>query len=135
METINIEKDIKVMYVTAASFPDGIQDAFELLRKTIPVYDNRRVFGISRPEGNDIIYRAGVEELKDDEAEHYGCKALVLRKGNYISMVVHNYAEDISSINAAFDQLLHQQGLDPKGYCVEVYNNETDVLCMVRLEA
>ena len=134
MKTIKLDKDIQVMYVTATSFPDGIQEAFEKLHLTVPVSANRRVFGISRPEGgNGIVYRAAVEEIEDGEAKEYGLQTLILKKGNYVSTTIHNFSDDVESIGRTFRQMLDEPNIDPQGYCVEIYSNN-DVECIVRLE-
>ena len=135
METTILENNIKVFYVTATSFPDGIKEAHEKLHSLIPFSKERKYFGVSRPENNsDIVYRAAAEEMKEGEAEKLNCKTLVLKKGKYISFTVNDYMQDLSSIERAFKQLLSHPGLDPQGYCVEWYLNEKDVKCMIRLK-
>lgn len=135
MEKLIVDKDIKVMYVTADSFPEGILPAHQKLHKMIPYTEERRYFGISRPEnGQGIIYRAAAEELKQGEATALNLETLILKKGNYISKTLKNYMEDIQSIGRTFDELLAQPGLDPQGYCVEWYINNKDMKCMIRLE-
>jgi hypothetical protein len=135
METTILENDIKVFYVTATSFPDGIKEAHEILHSLIPFSKERKYFGVSRPENNsDIVYRAAAEEMKEGEAEKLNCKTLVLKKGKYISLTVNDYMKDLSSIERAFKQLLSYPGLDPQGYCVEWYLNEKDVKCMIHLK-
>lgn len=133
-EIITIEKDIKVFYITASSFPEGIVDAHQKLHSIVPFSIERKYLGISRPENGEIVYKAAVEESYTGEAEKYKCDTLILSKGNYISLKIHNYKQDVSSIEKAFKQLLIVPGLDPQGYCVEWYlNNEDDVRCMIRL--
>ena len=135
METFILENDIKVFYVTATSFPDGIKEAHEKLHSLIPFSKERRYFGVSRPENNShIVYRAAAEEMKEGEAEKLNRKTLVLKKGKYISLTVKDYMKDLSSIEQAFKQLLSYPSLDPQGYCVEWYLNEKDVKCMIRLK-
>ena len=135
METTILENNIKVFYVTATSFPDGIKEAHEKLHSLIPFSKERKYFGVSRPENNsDIVYRAAAEEMKEGEAEKLNCKTLVLKKGKYISFTVNDYMQDLSSIERAFKQLLSHPGLDPQGYCVEWYLNEKDVKCMIHLK-
>jgi len=51
MEDYNIREDIKVMYVKATSFPEGVEMAHQELHKLLTLDDQRRFFGISRPEG------------------------------------------------------------------------------------
>jgi predicted transcriptional regulator YdeE len=135
METTILEDDIKVFYVTATFFPDGIKEAHEKLHSLIPFSKERKYFGVSRPENNsDIVYRAAAEELKEGEAEKLNSKTLILKKGKYISLTVNDYMKDLSSIEQAFKQPLSYPGLDAQGYCVEWYLNEKDVKCMIHLK-
>ena len=135
MKTISIAEDIKVMYVTATSFPEGIMEAHEKIHSIVAVKSGRRFFGISRPENKTIVYRAAVEVLKLDEPATFKLETLLLKKGNYVSLLVKNYAKDVESVGRAFDTLLSHPHLDPQGYCVERYlDNNKDVECMIRLE-
>jgi hypothetical protein len=136
METITIDKDIKVLYVAAKSFPDGIMKAHQQLHSLVPFSTStaRKYFGISRPEGGPIIYRAAAEEINPGEAEKLNCETLILKKGKYISSTVNNYMKDLQSIDRAFKELLSHPHLDPNGYCVELYLNDKDVRCMIRLD-
>ncbi|HWW41641.1 transcriptional regulator [Pedobacter sp.] len=135
METVILENDIKVFYVTAKSFPQGIGEAVNKLHSLFTFSKERRIFGLSRPENNDgIIYRAAAEEMHDGEAEKVQCKTLLIPKGKYIAVVVNDFRKDIMSIDKAFKQLLNQSNLDPEGYCVEQYASDTEaVTCMIRL--
>jgi len=134
METYKLEKDIKIFYVTAKSFPEGIQEAHDRLHAMVPFSKERKYFGISRPENNIIIYRAGTEESYAGEAEKYKCDTLTIKEGNYVSAVVIDFRKDKTSISKTFDKLLKQSNLDPEGYCVEWYaNDKEEVRCMIRL--
>ncbi|MEO8151034.1 MAG: transcriptional regulator [Bacteroidia bacterium] len=135
MEKYKLENDIKVFYVTAKSFPDGILEAHQKLHLLIPFSTERKYYGISRPENGVIVYKAAAEEIIKDEAEKLNCDILILRKGEYICLTVNNYMNDLQSIGTAFKKLLAQKGLDPQGYCVEWYLNQKDVRCMVRLDS
>ncbi|MCR6640510.1 MAG: transcriptional regulator [Sporocytophaga sp.] len=135
MDKIRFDKDVKVFYVNAKSFPEGIQEAHQKLHSLIPFSKDRKYFGVSRPEqGDGIIYRAAAEELEPGEAESFRLESLVLKKGDYVSVTIKDYAKDIMSIDRAFKELLALPDLDPQGYCVEWYYNEKDVKCMIRLQ-
>lgn len=134
METIIFDKDIKVFYITASSFPGGITEAHEELQALVPLSTNRKYFGISRPENGVIVYRAAAEEKYPGEAVKFNCQTLILRRGNYVSLTIHDYITDIQSIEKAFAELLSCPGLDPQGYCVEWYFTGKDVKCMIRSE-
>ncbi len=134
METIIIDNDIKVFYVTATSFPDGVMDAHKKLRAIVPFSTKRRYFGISQPENETIIYKAAAEEIIPGEAEQYGCDTLILKKGKYISETIFDFMTNIPAIGNAFKQMLTHPDIAPNGYCVELYPNDKDIKCMVRLE-
>jgi hypothetical protein len=136
METIKLDKDIKVFYVTAKSFPGGIPDATKKLHQLFPFSKERKIFGLSRPEnGGEIIYRAAAEELIAGEAEKFGCETLLIKNGKYISLTVNGFRKDMTGIDRAFKQLLPMPDIDPKGYCVEWYDSEKEsVRCMIRLK-
>ena len=134
METITIDNDIKVFYITATSFPDGIKGAHEKLHSLIPFSTERKYLGISRPENGVIVYRAVAEEINPGEAAKLKLNTLVLKKGKYISLMINDYMKDIQSIGRAFKELLAYPGLDPQGYCVEWYLSDKDVRCMIRLK-
>ncbi len=133
MENFNLEYDLKVFYVTATSFPAGVQQAFEDLRELLPSAKNRILYGISRPEQGKIVYRAAVAENYQGEGEQYHCPTLILPKGNYIAQPIHNWPQNISEVTPTFQNLLQRPGLDPEGYCVEWYKDNSELVCMVRL--
>jgi predicted transcriptional regulator YdeE len=135
METIKFDNDIKVFYVTAKTFPEGIPDATNKLHTLFPFSKERKIFGLSRPENNDkIVYRAAAEELEPGEAEKFNCETLIIKKGKYVSLTVNDFRKDVMSIDRAFKQLLKEPNLDPQGYCVEWYATDKEaVKCMIRL--
>jgi len=134
METLLLDNDINVFYVTANSFPDGILAAHQKLHSLIQFSKNRKYLGISRPENGAIVYRAAAEELTAGEAEKLNCEKLVLKKGKYNYITVNNYLKDLPAIDRSFKELLSNPNIDPEGYCVEWYFNDNDVKCMVRLK-
>ena len=133
METITLENDIKVFCVTADSFPEGIMEAYKKLNEKIPLSSVKRIFGLSRPENGNIVYKAAAEVNDTSEAEKIISDTLVIKKGNYISFTIYDYMKDLHAIGKAFKELLSNTGIDPEGYCVEWYVSEKDVKCMIRL--
>ncbi|ELR73271.1 hypothetical protein C900_04782 [Fulvivirga imtechensis AK7] len=135
METFILEKDIKVLYVEATSFPDGIMEAHEKLHDLVPFDINRRYFGISRPENGTIVYKAAAEVTFSGEAEELNCDTMTVKKGRYISSTVRNFKQEPHKIEKAFQKLLMHDNLDLKGYCVEWYMNDEDIVkCMIKLK-
>jgi len=134
MEIFTLDNDVKVFCETAKSFPDGILKAHEELRAIIPFSAERRYFGISGPnEKGVIIYNAATEEIYQGEAEELGCETFIIESGRYISMLIHDYTNDVQTILNAFQKLSAYPDIDPEGYSIEFYLNEKDVRCMIRL--
>lgn len=132
MEEYRLERDIKVWYVSADSFPDGITEAHEKLHALLPTVRDRNFFGISYPDkDHGIIYKAAVEESFPGEAEKYDCETFVIRKGKYISEMITGWQKDPAKISETFQQLLSNGNIDKNGYCLEVYVGADDMRCMV----
>ena len=134
METMNIEKDIKVYFIDAKSFPEGILEAHEKLHSIIPFSKERRYFGISRPEKDVIVYKVAAEVLETDHEKEINCHSMIIEKGRYRCITISNFMEDNQGIEKAFNQLITFDDINPNGYCIEWYFNDNDVKCMVRLK-
>jgi predicted transcriptional regulator YdeE len=133
MEQYHLAGDMIVFCAPAVSFPDGVIEAHQKLHTMVPSTPARKYFGLSRPENGVISYYAATEEVYPGEAEKYGCNKITLKKGNYATLLIKDYMQDIPAIGKAFTQLLTVPGLDKDGYCVEWYLNDKDLQCMVRV--
>jgi hypothetical protein len=134
MEKFNIENDIRVLIIEAESFPEGVMDAHKLLHSKIPFSSERRYFGISSPDKNgEIIYKAAAEVLFEDESSKFDCETFIINKGEFNSIYISDFMNNIQSIGQTFLELLSSPEIEPNGYCLEWYINAKDVLCMVKL--
>jgi len=48
-------------------------------------------------------------------------------------MEIKNFRERVADIGKTFQELINYPDIDKNGCCVELYLNETDVQCMVRI--
>ncbi|MCZ4225251.1 transcriptional regulator [Pedobacter rhodius] len=135
MEIFHLNEDIKVMYVTAASFPEGIETAHRKLHDVVAFDEKRRYFGLSKPNGKSIVYKAAAEELNPGEAQILGFESFTIQKGDFISEYISDFMSDISLIGKTFEKLLSDSHIDPNGYCLEMYIDNKDVRCMVPLKS
>jgi len=134
MEKYNIEKDLKILYVQAASFPYGVGEAYQKLHTILPDANTRTNYGISHmTESGHIVYKAGVEESYPGEGAQLGCDVLTVRKGTYASELLLDWKKDETVVGKTFQKLLQHPELDKKGYCLEIFQNGKDVLCLVPL--
>lgn len=136
MEKYLLKDDIKVFYVTALSFPEGIIEAHQKLESMLPSIKERKFYGISYPDKNGVIsYKAAVEESYPGEAEKYGCKTFVIPKGEYISELLSDWNKDVTIVEKTFKKLLADPRIDPNGFCLEMYLENNEMRCMVGLDS
>lgn len=135
MENYLLENDIGVICLQAETFPAGIMAAHHKLQELTGNDAGRKFFGISYPEKpGHIIYKAAAQEKYYNEAAALGCEHFTIRSGNYISIFIKDFMKNIPAIGNAFSELLSNPDIDPNGYCLEIYEGESDVRCMVPLK-
>jgi hypothetical protein len=134
MEPYKLDRDIRLLCIPAASFPDGVAAAYQKLHSLVPPTGGRHFFGISWLDSKGgMIYKACAEEAYTGEAEKFGAETFVVKKGDYISIVLHDFMADTSAFGRAFRELTADPRIDPQGAGVEMYLSEKEVRCMVRL--
>lgn len=140
MENYKLQNDIKLFCIKANSFPDGITTAHNKLVSITKADGKHNYYGISYLYDDKILYLAGTQIEGKDEQIPPDCETFTLKKGNYISVFISDFAKDISLIEKAFNKLTDDPRIDPNGCCAECYFPEgcdlstaKDVRCMVRL--
>ena len=134
MEHVNLAEGIEVYSMPAKSFPDCVLEAHQALHGIVPFDGKRNYFGLSRPEHGTIVYKAAAEVLPSDPAFSELARQTI-PEGEYLGIRVEDFRNDIKAIGEAFQELIHRPGIDPEGYCVEWYQNNDTVVCMVKLAA
>lgn len=136
MEKFILDKEINVFCIRAKSFPNGILSAHQQLHALLDSTEDRNFFGISYPgRQGDIIYKAAVEESFEGEGKKLGCEAFTIKKGEYVSETLMDWRKDETVVARTFQKLLAAPAIDKKtGYCLEVYLNENDMRCMIKLD-
>jgi predicted transcriptional regulator YdeE len=132
MDIVKLEQDVVVMYIEVTNFPNGVVEAFDKL-ESLYGSGKKKLYGISfQDRQGKIIYRAAAEVRDETEAAQFGLPHFTIKRGTYLSEKIENFLERIDSIGETFMKMIHDTRIDPKGYCVEVYQ-DPDVICMVRL--
>lgn len=136
IEKYILEKDINVICMEAKTFPEGITEAFQKINSCVPSSSGRRYFGLSRPdEGGTIIYKAAIEENFSGEAETLNFESFTVKSGEYASILIPDFMQNLLEIGNAFKKLTSLQEIESEGYCLEMYLNAKDVLCMIPLKS
>ncbi|MDX2278458.1 MAG: hypothetical protein NW218_02675 [Saprospiraceae bacterium] len=134
METFTIDRDITLVRVAAAAFPEGVMAAHQQLHQQFSPESIHQYYGISQgsPDGR-ILYWAAVELVPGEDTQKPGVELFVLKQGRYAGVDIEGYMQNPAAIGQCFEQLLQHPALDPNGYCLEWYITRDLVRCMVRL--
>jgi hypothetical protein len=133
MEDYIFEGDIILGCKRASSFPEGVMEAYQSLHSVIPGSSDRKFMSFSWMNADkEIVYLAGAEIL--DGELFPDLEIFILKKGKYRGTIIKDFMNIIDEIGQLFQELLKDPELDPEGYCVEWYFNETDVKCFVKLK-
>ena len=134
-EKFFLDDDIPVICLAATSFPQGVLKAHTELRTTLPFAASRKFYGISWGDNKGgIIYKAAASELHDGEAESLGYESFTIRKGEYLSEVLQDWSKEERRVEKTFKKLLADPHIDKHGYCLEMYLNDKDMRCLVKLD-
>lgn len=130
-----MKDDIEVICEKASSFPQGVMEAHEKLAAKVSSSPQRQHYGISHPAGNGIVYKAAASALYPGEATKLRSEPFVIRHGLFVSEFVPAWQEKMNQIQQVFEKLLADPRIDAKGYCLEEYVGDSDMWCMVPLDA
>jgi len=134
MNSYHLAEDIKLYTVTAKSFPEGVQTAFEHLHSLTSKYEAIAYYGISQAKAHGgITYKAAVA-LKEPATVIPELETYTLQAGQYRGREILNFRDRIAGIGKTFQELIQYPDIDKNGCCIEVYYNDTDVICMVKIE-
>jgi hypothetical protein len=134
MDIIHLPHDIQLVMLQAASFPEGIQEAFDTLRKMLTDIPTQTYYGVSHGDANGRIIYYAAASLTDPAQVVPGTQAMTIRKGDFITSAVRQWRENIPAITTTFDALMQHPDIDQAGYCLEEYGCDT-MRCFIPLRA
>lgn len=130
MTTINLPNNIPLIIKEVPEFPDGIKAAFDELYEK---FQGREYYGLSHMGANgNIIYKAAAEEQSAGEAAGSGYREDTILKGDYIAEEIVDWMSRTHLMKEAFDRLMKNERFDDTHDCVEWYQSDDKMLCMVR---
>ena len=132
MEKFNLQNDVKVFGVQVKTFPDGIGEIFDSLIKMLRNEDKRSYYGISEFKNGSMHYYATAEETFPGEGKKYNCKSLIIEKGEYLTVALHDWRTKTDKIKDIFREILQDKRVDHTKPAVEWYKNDEEMLCMVK---
>jgi predicted transcriptional regulator YdeE len=134
MEKMNFKNDIKVFGVEVKTFPNGVDDAFHQLIKTINDKNeqDRYYYGISEFKNGKMFYYATAEEKQAGEAEKFNYETFIIESGNYIVEKLENWRTQTDCIKDIFQKIMNDGNADTTKPAVEWYKNDKEMLCMIK---
>ncbi|PTX15075.1 hypothetical protein C8N40_109173 [Pontibacter mucosus] len=133
MKTVHLDKDLKLFYVEATSFPAGVKEAFLKLEHMLPTRKGRRFFGIYQEREKGITYKAAVLEQFENEAAQYNCAYFLIEKGSYVTESIEDWQTKIECIEETFNALFKVENVHAQSSSIEYYKSLNELVCMVKL--
>jgi hypothetical protein len=139
MDTMNdilpfqITNDITLIVEKAENFGSGIAEAFVRLAEKIGHQGVKRdCYGIIIQVNNEMNYFAGYSELHDNEASEKGLPISIIPAGNYQSILIENWNQNLLKIGPTFDQIVRSNKVDRTSPFIEFYQTEQKLICMIQ---
>ena len=134
MEIILMKEDIAVFGKEVPTFSAGIGEAFDSLAAMLPEGGQRAFYAISQCTDGRVNYKAAALETFEGEAAQYACERYIIGKGEYLSVKLTGWSDKIPTIKQVFDEILKDERVDRRSPAVEVYFDDEEMLCMVKLD-
>lgn len=135
MNTTFIEQEMYAFGLRVTNFPEGIGNAFDSLSQKVTGGSQRSAFGLSRMDNDgSIIYYAALEEKSAEEARQYNCERFVIPRGEYLSATLKNWRNHLPEITNIFGEMMKDKRFDNSAYCIEWYQSDTEMVCLLQLD-
>ena len=133
MDDIYIKKldELKLMYVKAELFPEGIKAAWDKLYSSVNSFKGRKCYGTSQCIGTNIEYRACVVQLDGDEPGKLGLESFTIPASNYAAKKLMDWQSQLPRIPEIFDELSSKHEIRKDVPFLEYYKSDTELILMV----
>lgn len=129
-----VEKDIIVMIEKSSDFGQDIAQTYVRLAEKIEHKEGekRDCYGIVKKDLSGMVYYGGFTQISPTEAIDKNIESTIIPAGNYVSILIENWNQKILEIGPTFDQILKSGLVDTMSPCIEFYQTEKDLICMVK---
>lgn len=127
----NQPSDVPVFGIHVRTFPDGVKESFDILYENFGA--QRDYYGLSwMDESSKVVYYAMARELDQSEGVKEKYERMTIAKGQYTAVVVENWMSKTDSIKDIFHELIGNNKPDRHQPCIEWYQSDDVMLCMVK---
>jgi len=119
--------DLRLMVTRADEFPSGIKSAWDRLESRLSSLKGRKFYGVSRYEGSQVAYFAGVVPASDEEVTALGLPTMMIKGGKYVRAKLLDWPNHTDRIGQIFDELMRDFPVDPNRWALEYYRSQSEV--------
>ena len=123
--------DLRLMVVRADEFPSGIKAAWDKLESRLSSLKGRKFYGVSRDEGSQVAYFAGVVPTSDEEITALGFPTMTIKGGKYARAKLLDWSDHTEKIGQTFSELMRDFPMDPDGWALEYYRSQSELHLLI----
>ena len=125
--------DLKLIVTRADEFPSGVQTAWDRVESRLSSLKGRKFYGVSRYEGSQLAYFAGVEPASDEEVTALGLPTMMIKGGKYARAKLLDWPNQTDKIGQIFSELMRDFPMDPNGWALEYYRSQSELHLLIPL--
>jgi predicted transcriptional regulator YdeE len=125
--------EIRLMVSRADQFPSGIKAAWDRLESRLSSLKGRKFYGVSRYEGSQLTYFAGVVPTSDEEVTALGFPTMTIKGGKYARAKLLDWSNHTEKIGQIFSELARDFPMDMNGWALEYYRSQSEVHLLMPL--
>jgi len=125
--------DLRLMVIRADEFPSGIKAAWDGRDSRLSSLKGRRFYGVSRYEGSQVAYFAGVKPASDEEVAALGLPTMMIKGGKYARAKLLDWPNHAENIGQIFSELARDFPMDPNGWALECYRSQSELHLLIPL--
>ena len=125
--------DLRLMVVRANEFPSGLQMAWDGLESRLSSLKGRKFYGVSRDEGSQLAYFAGVVPASDEEVQALGLPTMTIKGGKYARAKLFDWPSHTDRIGQIFSELARDFSTDPSRWALEYYRSQSELHLLLPL--
>ncbi len=128
-----IDNDINLIYEVAQDFGQDIAQTFVRLAEKIGHSGEKRdCYGLIFKEEKGMEYRGAFTMINPNEGIDKNIPVFTIPSGKYYSILIENWNQKILEIGPTFDQILKTRKVDTLCPCIEFYQTNKNLICLVK---
>ena len=125
--------NLRLMVTRADEFPAGIKAAWNRLESRLSSPKGRKFYGVTRCEGSQLAYFAGVVAEGDEEVAALGLPTIMVKGGEYARAKLLDWPNHTDQIGQILGELMRDFPMDPNEPTLECYRSQSELHLLIPL--